>query len=33
MIPFYEEKGILKRVDGIGSPDEVGERIRTSLTA
>ncbi len=31
IVPFYEAKGILKRVDGVGSPSEVGERIATVL--
>ena len=30
-IPFYEALGILRRVDGLGSPDEVTERIRATL--
>lgn len=32
IVPFYEGKGILKRVDGVGSPDEVTERIRNALS-
>lgn len=32
IVPFYEAKGILKRVDGVGSPDEVTQRIRTALS-
>ena len=31
IIPFYEALGILRRVDGLGSPDEVTERIRATL--
>jgi adenylate kinase len=31
IIPFYEEKGILLRVDGVGSPDEIGERVAAAL--
>lgn len=27
IIPFYESKGILRRVDGVGSPDEVTARV------
>ncbi|MEE2755050.1 MAG: adenylate kinase [Myxococcota bacterium] len=27
IIPFYESRGLLKRVDGLGSPDEVTERM------
>ena len=32
IIPFYEDKGILKRVDGVGSPAEVTERITAALS-
>lgn len=31
IIPFYEAKGLLKRVDGVGSADDVTERIRAAL--
>jgi adenylate kinase len=31
IIPFYEEKKILLRVDGVGSPDEIGERVAAAL--
>lgn len=31
IVPFYEEKGILVRVDGVGSPDEVAERVQSKL--
>lgn len=31
IVPFYEGKGLLVRVDGIGSPDEVETRIKTAL--
>jgi adenylate kinase len=31
ILPFYASKGILKRVDGIGSPDVVTERITATL--
>ncbi len=31
IVPFYEELGILKRVDGVGKPDEVTKRIQTAL--
>ena len=27
IIPFYEAHGLLKRVDGVGAPDEVTERL------
>ncbi len=32
IIPFYIEKGILKRVDGVGSPDAITERIKAVLS-
>lgn len=31
IIPFYEAKGLLKRVDGVGSPDAVTERLVAAL--
>jgi adenylate kinase len=31
LISYFEEKGILRRVDGSRSPDEVGDRIRALL--
>ena len=31
IIPFYSEKGILKRVDGVGDPNEITDRIKTAL--
>jgi adenylate kinase len=31
IVPFYEGKGLLKRVDGVGSPDEVLLRITAGL--
>lgn len=31
IIPFYENAGLLKRVDGVGSPDGVTARIRKAL--
>jgi adenylate kinase len=31
ILPFYQRKGILKRVDGVGSLDEVATRIRGVL--
>lgn len=33
IIPFYLEKGILKRVDGVGDPDIVTERIKAALNS
>ncbi len=32
IIPFYEEKGVLRRVDGVGTPAEVAERIIQALS-
>ncbi|MEM6931908.1 MAG: nucleoside monophosphate kinase, partial [Myxococcota bacterium] len=32
LIPFYDSRGVLKRVDGLASPDEVTERIVAALT-
>ncbi len=31
LIPFYDGRGILKRVDGVGSPDEVSARIAQQI--
>jgi adenylate kinase len=31
LVGYYEEKGLLRRVDGSPSPDEVGDRIRALL--
>lgn len=31
IIPFYLDKGILKRVDGVGDPNEITDRIKTAL--
>jgi adenylate kinase len=33
IVPFYEQKGILKRADGTGSPDEVTGRLTAALGA
>jgi adenylate kinase len=33
IIPFYMDKGILKRVDGVGTPDIIEERIKAALNA
>jgi adenylate kinase len=33
IIPFYMEKGILKRVDGVGNPDIISERIKAVLNS
>ena len=31
IIPFYEGKGLLRRVDGVGTPDEVTARLLGAL--
>ena len=31
IVPFYEDKGILKRVDGVGDPDAITKRITAVL--
>jgi adenylate kinase len=31
IIPFYERQGLLVRIDGIGTPDEVEARIKAAL--
>ena len=31
IVPFYKEKGILKTVDGVGTPDEISKRITDVL--
>lgn len=31
IVPFYEERGLLRRADGVGSPEEVTERIAAAL--
>ncbi len=31
IVPFYEGKGLLRRVDGVGAPDEVEARIKAAL--
>jgi adenylate kinase len=33
IVPFYIEKGILKRVDGVGEPDVITQRIKAALEA
>ena len=33
IVPFYIEKGILKRVDGVGEPDAITQRIKAALEA
>jgi adenylate kinase len=31
VVPFYEQKGVLRRVDGVGTPDEVTARLMKVL--
>ena len=31
IIPYYREQGLLRSVDGVGSPDEIAERIAEAL--
>ena len=31
--PFYERKGLLRRVDGVGTPDEVTARVNAALAS
>jgi adenylate kinase len=31
LLPYYQERGLLRRVDGVGRPEEVTERIRSLL--
>jgi adenylate kinase len=33
LLPFYESKGLLRRVDGVGKPDEVTVRVLSALGA
>ena len=33
IIPFYLEKGILKRVDGVGDPNVITDRIKAVLNS
>ncbi len=33
VVPFYASQGLLRRVDGVGTPDEVSLRIRVALQA
>ena len=32
LVSYYEDKGLLRRIDGTASPDEVGEKIRGLLS-
>jgi adenylate kinase len=31
LLPYYEQKGVLKRVDGVGKPEEIKARIEAAL--
>ena len=31
IVPYYEQRGLLKRVDGLASPDEVTQRLMTAI--
>jgi adenylate kinase len=31
LLPFYEKEGLLRRIDGVGSPEEVTERLLKAL--
>jgi adenylate kinase len=31
IVPFYADLGLLRRIDGVGEPDQVTQRIRTAL--
>lgn len=31
LLPYYEERKILRRIDGVGKPEEVAERIESAL--
>jgi adenylate kinase len=33
IVPFYNDKGILKRVDGVGDPDSITKRLVAALNA
>jgi adenylate kinase len=33
IIPYYDDKGILKRVDGVGNPDDITKRLIAVLDA
>jgi adenylate kinase len=33
LLPFYQAKGLLRRVDGVGKPDEVTSRVLAALGA
>lgn len=31
LLPYYQARGLLRRVDGVGSPAEIAERVRAAL--
>jgi len=31
LLPYYESKGMLRRVDGVGKPDEITERVLSAI--
>ena len=31
LLPFYEKEGLLRRVDGVGKPEEVTARVENAL--
>ncbi|MFO0547904.1 MAG: adenylate kinase [Polyangiaceae bacterium] len=33
LLPYYEKKGLLRRVDGVGKPDEIKARLLAALEA
>ena len=33
IVPFYMDKGILRRVDGVGDPDTITQRITAVLNS
>ena len=33
LLPYYEQKGLLRRVDGVGKPDEIKSRLAAALAS
>jgi adenylate kinase len=31
LLPYYEERGLLRRIDGVGKPEEVTGRVVAAL--
>lgn len=31
LLPFYETRGLLRRVDGVGAPEEVTQRVKSAI--